>query len=254
MKRGKTPIACMAQKAGTGRGGRTRTAYYVRLSGLSGLPRYACPDKSKATGHCPGLSGLSGQQICIASRRAQNPDRKGLTTSQSTRAGLNSPRKEMTMVHAVLYASATEEWSTPRAFFDKLNRRYHFTLDPAATPENALCSTYFTKEDDGLAQDWKKHRVFCNPPYGRQIGKWAQKSFEAAQGGALVVLFVPARVDTRWFHDWVQDKAEIRFIRGRLRFGQADTSAPFPSMLAIYSPHRRASTCLRQKVCRTQRR
>jgi site-specific DNA-methyltransferase (adenine-specific) len=135
----------------------------------------------------------------------------------------------------VLYSSATAEWATPRAFFAKLNRRYHFTLDPCATAENATCALYFTKADNGLVQDWRTHRVFCNPPYGRGIGAWARKCFEAAQAGALVVLLVPARTDTRWFHDWIDGKANIQFLRGRIRFGQsADSRAPFPSMLAVY--------------------
>jgi phage N-6-adenine-methyltransferase len=144
----------------------------------------------------------------------------------------------------VLYSSATDEWPTPPAFFVKLNRRYQFTLDPCATADNAKCSLFFTKELDGLKQDWGRHRVFCNPPYGREIGKWARKCFEASQGGALVVLFAPARTDTRWFHDWVHGKAEVKFIRGRLRFGHANTSAPFP-LLAVYTPNRRVAICAR---------
>ena len=146
---------------------------------------------------------------------------------------------------AVLFSSLTEEWPTPPAFFAKLNRRYNFTLDPCATTENATCPLFFTKADDGLKQDWGAHRVFVNPPYGRAIGAWARKCFEASQSGALVVLLVPARTDTRWFHDWVQGKAEIQFIRGRVRFGNAEAGAPFPSMLAVYSPDRLAMICVR---------
>ena len=146
---------------------------------------------------------------------------------------------------SVLYSSATDEWPTPRAFFAKLNRRYRFTLDPCATPDNATCPLFFTKEEDGLKQDWGTHRVFCNPPYGRAIGAWVRKCFEASQSGALVALLVPARTDTRWFHDWIQGKAEIEFIRSRLRFGDAESGAPFPSMLAVYSPSRTAVACAR---------
>jgi phage N-6-adenine-methyltransferase len=146
---------------------------------------------------------------------------------------------------ACLYSSATDEWATPPAFFAKLNRRYRFTLDPCATPENAKCPIYFTREQDGLKQDWGAHRVFCNPPYGRAIGAWARKCFEASQRGALVALFVPARTDTRWFHDWVHGKATVQFYRGRFRFGEAKAGAPFPSMLAVYLPHRPATTCAR---------
>ena len=92
------------------------------------------------------------------------------------------------------------------------------SVDPCATAENAKCALYFTREQDGLAQDWGTHRCFVNPPYGRKIGAWARKCFEASQGGALVVLLVPARTDTRWFHDWVANKAKVTFLRGRLRF------------------------------------
>jgi phage N-6-adenine-methyltransferase len=146
-------------------------------------------------------------------------------------------------MNSVLFSSATDEWSTPQVFFNRLNRRYNFTLDSCATPENAKCPIFFTREQDGLKQDWGINRVFCNPPYGREIGKWARKCFEASQAGALVVLFVPARTDTRWFHDWVHGKADVKFVCGRLRFGEAETSAPFPSMLAIYSPNRTAMPC-----------
>jgi phage N-6-adenine-methyltransferase len=148
--------------------------------------------------------------------------------------------------HDVHFSSASVEWPTPPAFFAKLNQRYRFTLDPCATPDNAKCPLFFTREQDGLAQDWGTHRVFCNPPYGRSTtGKWARKCFEASQAGALVVLLVHARTDTRWFHDWVQGKAKVTFVRGRLRFGSADNGAPFPSMLAVYSPRRPATTCAR---------
>lgn len=136
-----------------------------------------------------------------------------------------------------LYSSASEEWPTPQSFFDTLDREFNFTLDPCATIENAKCPLYFTKSIDGLAQDWGRHVVFCNPPYGRAILRWARKSCEAAVQGALVVLLVPARTDTRWFHDWVYGKAsEIRFVRGRLRFGQSTASAPFPSLVAVFRP------------------
>jgi phage N-6-adenine-methyltransferase len=146
-------------------------------------------------------------------------------------------------VNGALFQHATDEWSTPPAFFRKLDRRYRFTLDPCATAENAKCALYFTKEQDGLQQSWGSHRVFCNPPYGRAIGKWVRKAFEASQRGALVVLFVPARTDTRWYHDWVQGKAEVTFVAGRLRFGGAKTGAPFPSMLAVYDPDRPLTRC-----------
>jgi site-specific DNA-methyltransferase (adenine-specific) len=148
-------------------------------------------------------------------------------------------------MNPVLYSSVSEEWPTPRPLFAKLNRRYNFTLDPCATAENAVCRLFFTKEDDGLKQDWGTHRVFCNPPYGRTVGAWVRKCFEASQRGALVVLLVAARTDTKWFHEWMHDKAtEIRFIEGRLTFGSAVSAAPFPSIVAVYTP-RAAMTCVR---------
>jgi len=143
-------------------------------------------------------------------------------------------------LNPALYSSATDEWPTPQAFFDELNRRHRFTLDPCATPANAKCSTFFTKEQDGLAQDWGTHRVFCNPPFSRQIGAWARKCFEASQAAALVVLLAPCRTDTEWWHDWVEGKADVEFVRGRLRFGAATENAPFPVMTAPLCPARGA--------------
>lgn len=139
-------------------------------------------------------------------------------------------------IHPSLYSSASEEWPTPQAFFDELNQEFGFTLDPCATAQNHKCLTYFTKSDDGLSKDWGGHRVFANPPYGRGIIEWARKCHEASQDGALVVLLVHARTDTRWFHEWVYGKAELRFVKGRLKFGDGKQSAPFPSLVAIYRP------------------
>jgi hypothetical protein len=103
---------------------------------------------------------------------------------------------------------------------------------------NAKCATFFTKEDDGLAQDWGTHRVFVNPPFGRKIGAWVQKCWEASQAGALVVLLAACRTDTAWWHDWVQGKADVEFVRGRLRFGGATENAPFPVATITYWPER----------------
>ena len=141
----------------------------------------------------------------------------------------------MTIAQA-LYSSRSEEWPTPSSFFDTLNQEFGFTLDPCATRENAKCRHYFTKQQNGLEQDWGSHVVFCNPPYGKAMALWARKCFVASTQGATVVLLAHARTDTRWFHDWVYGKAcEIRFVKGRLKFGNAKTSAPFPSLLAIYN-------------------
>ena len=117
-----------------------------------------------------------------------------------------------------------------------MNQEFCFTLDPCATKQNHKCPIFFTKSDDGLSQGWGTHRVFANPPYGRGIIEWARKCHEASQDGALVVLLVHARTDTRWFHEWVYGKAELRFVKGRLKFGDGKQSAPFPSLLAVYRP------------------
>lgn len=142
-------------------------------------------------------------------------------------------------ISTALYSSRSEEWPTPQVFFKQLDQEFRFTLDPCATRSNAKCRIYFTKKQNGLAQDWGQHRVFCNPPYGREMRTWAYKCLEASRRGALVVLLAHARTDTRWFHDWVYGKAaEIRFVRGRLKFGDGAQSAPFPSLVAIYHPSR----------------
>ena len=135
----------------------------------------------------------------------------------------------------VHYSSKTNEWSTPQAFFDELNKEFNFTLDPCATSENAKCTKYFTVEDDGLKQDWSKDTVFMNPPYGREIKYWVQKAYEESLKGATVVCLIPARTDTAYWHDYIFGKADdIRFLRGRLKFGESKNSAPFPSAIIIY--------------------
>lgn len=138
-------------------------------------------------------------------------------------------------MNAVHYSSASDEWPTPQDFFDRLNKEFNFTLDPCATHENAKCERYFTKEDNGLAQDWAPHTVFMNPPYGRTIGHWVRKAYEESVKGATVVCLLPARTDTRWFHDYIYHRAEIQFLKGRLKFGDSKNSAPFPSMVVIFN-------------------
>jgi len=144
-------------------------------------------------------------------------------------------------INTALYSSRSEEWATPPSFFADLHAEFGFTLDPCATRQNAKCPTFFTKAENGLAQDWGKHIVFCNPPYGRSIGDWARKCYEASLAGATVVMLAHSRTDTRFFHDWVYGKAELRFVRGRLKFGDGKQSAPFPSMVAIYRPQAMAA-------------
>ena len=137
---------------------------------------------------------------------------------------------------ALMFSSKTDLWATPQEFFDELNSEFSFTLDPCATPENAKCKKYYTKVEDGLNQDWAGETVFCNPPYGRAIKDWVKKCYEESRKShTTVVMLIPARTDTAYFHDYIYHKArEVRFIRGRLKFGNATNSAPFPSMVVVF--------------------
>ena len=135
----------------------------------------------------------------------------------------------------VHYSSKSNEWATPQKLFDELNEEFNFTLDPCATDENAKCNKHFTIEDDGLSKDWSKDVVFMNPPYGREIKKWIKKAYEESLNGATVVCLIPARTDTTYWHDFIFDKADdIRFLIGRLKFGNSKNSAPFPSAIVLY--------------------
>jgi len=136
---------------------------------------------------------------------------------------------------SVLFSSKNEVWATPQAFFDLLNEEFKFTLDPCALPENAKCPVFFTPLDDGLIQDWNGHTVFCNPPYGKKITAWVEKCYrESRKENTKVAMLIPARTDTVYFHRYIYGKAEIRFVKGRLKFGNAPHAAPFPSMVVIF--------------------
>ena len=135
----------------------------------------------------------------------------------------------------LMFSSKTDLWSTPQDFFDKLNSEFNFTLDPCSTHENAKCKKHYTKEDNGLLKSWKGETVFCNPPYGRELSKWVEKSYkENKENNVTVVMLIPSRTDTKWFHNYIYGIAEIRFIKGRLKFGNSKNSAPFPSMVVIF--------------------
>jgi phage N-6-adenine-methyltransferase len=132
----------------------------------------------------------------------------------------------------VHFSSETDLWATPQDFFDKQNAIYNFTLDVCATDDNAKCKKYFTKNDDGLNKEW--HGVcWMNPPYGREIKQWMHKAYNESLKGVTIVCLVPARTDTVWWHEYAM-KGNIEFIRGRLKFGNAKNSAPFPSALVVF--------------------
>ena len=137
-----------------------------------------------------------------------------------------------------MFSSKSNEWQTPQDFFEKLNKKFKFTLDPCATHENHKCDKYYTIEEDGLSKSWKGETVFVNPPYG-DIGKWVKKAYEeSTTNGAAVVLLIPSRTDTKYWHDYIMKGADaIFFVKGRLKFENKDNklnSAPFPSAVIIF--------------------
>ncbi|MEI7511595.1 MAG: DNA N-6-adenine-methyltransferase [Candidatus Peregrinibacteria bacterium] len=156
----------------------------------------------------------------------------------------------MTKNLSVHFSSASDDWATPQDFFDELDKEFHFGLDVCATQENFKCDFFYNPFQDGLKADWQEDieclqydqkdyslSIWCNPPYGREIGKWVKKaSDEAAKGLATIVMLLPARTDTKYFHEYLYQKpnVELRFIKGRLKFGGAKNSAPFPSLVAIF--------------------
>jgi phage N-6-adenine-methyltransferase len=145
------------------------------------------------------------------------------------------------VVAKALFSSTADEWETPQDFFDRLDAEFGFVLDVCATAKNAKCHFFYTPNADGLSRDWHYdigHRgaVWMNPPYGREIGKWVRKAYEESRRGATVVCLLPSRTDTKWWHTYVEGKAEVRFIKGRLKFGGSKNSAPFPSVAVIYRP------------------
>jgi phage N-6-adenine-methyltransferase len=138
--------------------------------------------------------------------------------------------------------SVTDRWHTPEALYLALDREFEFTIDIAADEGNAKCDRFVDREQDALEIDWSAERVFCNPPYGRELSRWVEKAMLAAQeGGATVVMLLPSRTGNRWFHQYCLPHAEVRFIKGRLNFQKGNVQArrfrsPFDSMVVIYRP------------------
>jgi phage N-6-adenine-methyltransferase len=147
----------------------------------------------------------------------------------------------------LMFSSISNEWETPDDLYEVLDKEFHFTLDPCSTNYNHKCAKYYTQDDDGLSKDWSGETVFCNPPYGREIGKWVKKCYEESRKpNTKVVMLIPSRTDTKWFHKYIYNKAEVRFLEGRLKFinrllpsyredGNFKLqSAPFPSMIVVF--------------------
>lgn len=139
------------------------------------------------------------------------------------------------MINKGLFSSNSDEWETPLDLFFDLNFFFHFDLDPCASHSNHKCDNYFTKDDDGLKKSWSGHTVFVNPPYGREISKWVKKAYYESLNGTTIVMLLPARTDTLWFHNYIYHKSKITFLKGRLHFNNSKNSAPFPSMLVFYN-------------------
>lgn len=148
------------------------------------------------------------------------------------------------MVSQTLFSSKTGEWETPQKLFDKLNEEFNFVFDLAASKENAKCSEFFTKENDALSKHWpdsKDGYLWCNPPYGRDVGNWVgHASRQNEIFDRRIVMLLPARTDTKWFHDYLYKwpRVEVRFIRGRLKFGGSPNTAPFPSMVVVFGTNK----------------
>jgi|TARA_E500000331_G_C17167272_1_gene674439 phage N-6-adenine-methyltransferase len=136
----------------------------------------------------------------------------------------------------IMFSSQTDNWATPQEFFDKLNWRFGpFDLDPCATTHNTKCANFFTEAEDGLDKDWEGFTTFVNPPYGRGIDKWIEKAFmESRKNDTRVVMLIPARTDTKYWHQYVMKAEEVYFIKGRLKFGDCENSAPFPSAVVVF--------------------
>ena len=135
-----------------------------------------------------------------------------------------------------MFSSKTGEWATPQEFFNKLDWRFGpFDLDPCAGPHNTKCANFFTEAENGLSKSWTGFTSFINPPYGRGIDKWIEKAYrEPREEGTRAVMLIPARTDTKYWHQYVMKADEIYFVKGRLKFGDCENSAPFPSAVVVF--------------------
>jgi phage N-6-adenine-methyltransferase len=133
-----------------------------------------------------------------------------------------------------MFTSSSDEWETPREFFEAVDRVFHFTLDVCADMSNAKCPRFYSKAEDGLSRTWEGV-CWMNPPYGREISLWVRKACESGLGEKnAVVCLLPARMDTRWQPDWVISRAAaVRFVKGRVKFSMRGP-APFPSALVVF--------------------
>lgn len=139
------------------------------------------------------------------------------------------------MNNELMFSRKEDTWETPQDFFDRLDAEFNFTLDPCCAVETAKCKKFYTIAEDGLKQSWEGETIYVNPPYGRAIADWVRKAYEESRKpNTTVVMLLPARTDTKWFHGYIYGKAEVRFVKGRLKFGGSQYNAPFPNMVVVF--------------------
>lgn len=187
---------------------------------------------AQATAAAEGRA-VTARDIRAAVRPEPAPEPPAEQITEEPEPPTTSPETAVRDRLAVHYSSATDEWATPQDFYDLVHAEFRPVLDVCCLPDSAKCDRYFTPDDDGLTKEWTGV-CWMNPPYGQEIVDWIRKAHDSARdNGATVVCLVPARTDTAWWWDYCRH-AEIRFIRGRLRFGTATASAPFPNALVIF--------------------
>jgi phage N-6-adenine-methyltransferase len=216
---------CRERWAGTYFAHRQNVDAYIREASVGN--EISLPNRAVARELVP----LRAEPEQLREAWAESVERHGeRPTAAQVREVVEEKRSGKLDVH---FSSATDEWATPQDFFDAVHAEFRFELDVCALPTSAKCERYFAPEDDGLAQDWRG-TCWMNPPYGDEIRHWVKKAHDSAlDNDAVVACLVPARVDTGWWWDYCRH-AEIRFLRGRLRFGDAGSGAPFPSALVVF--------------------
>ena len=195
------------------------------------LKLLTCPKAEESTQEGNPLGSASGHEI-------SNPASSLTGEMAMVTASIPSTHPEPGRFNPdLMFSSKTDLWATPQDFFDQLDNEFHFDVDVCALPDNAKCPKYYTPQDDGLTQPWTG-TCWCNPPYGRNVGLWVQRAAQACAEGNTVVMLLPARTDTRWFHELLYQRpnVELRFVRGRLKFGDGRNSAPFPSLVVVFRP------------------
>lgn len=151
----------------------------------------------------------------------------------------------------VHFKSGNKEWETPSTVFVPLRKEFDIVLDVCATTENTKCKAFFDKKVNGLTSSWGivhdlgGKACWMNPPYGRGVDRWVKKAYDEALAGVTTVALLPARTDTSWFHNYINGKHEVRFLRGRIKFVDAQSSAPFPSMIVVFRPDKEVAKWLK---------